>query len=123
MLEAAFPGGDPDVDATGRQVYTDYRSFSENLNQGECMPTVKVLARGQLTIPAALRKELHLEEDATLSVVKAGDSLILTAKRLAGDRLAKKAEKEVKKAGLGLDDLLKDLEKQRERYVRERYGR
>jgi len=87
------------------------------------MPTVKVLARGQLTIPAALRKELHLEEETALNVVKVGDALILTAKRLAGDRLAKKAEKEMKKAGLGLDDLLKDLEKQRARYTRERYGR
>ncbi|MEK6814148.1 MAG: AbrB/MazE/SpoVT family DNA-binding domain-containing protein [Nitrospirota bacterium] len=87
------------------------------------MPTVKVLARGQLTIPAALRKELHLEEETSLNVVKVGDALILTAKRLTGDRLAKKAEKEMKRAGLSLDDLLKDLEKQRERYVRERYGR
>jgi AbrB family looped-hinge helix DNA binding protein len=87
------------------------------------MPTVKVLARGQLTIPAALRKELHLEEETSLNVVKVGDALILTAKRLTGDSLAKKAEKEMKRAGLSLDDLLKDLQKQRERYVRERYGR
>lgn len=87
------------------------------------MLTVKVLARGQLTIPAALRKELHLEEETVLNVIKVGDALILTAKGLTGDRLAKKAEKEMKKAGLGLDDLLKDLEKQRGRYTRERYGR
>lgn len=72
MLQAAFPGGDPDVDAAGRQVYTDYRSYSENLNKGECMPTIKVLARGQLTIPAALRKELHLEEETVLNVIKVG---------------------------------------------------
>jgi hypothetical protein len=36
--------------------------------------------------------------------------------------VAKKARKGLKKAGLDLDDLLKDLEKQRERYNRERYG-
>lgn len=86
------------------------------------MAVVKVWGRGQLTIPAALRKELRLDEEATLNVVKAGDALILTPKKLIGDAIAKKARKEMKKAGLGLEDLLKDLKKQRERYNRERYG-
>jgi AbrB family looped-hinge helix DNA binding protein len=86
------------------------------------MAVVKVWGRGQLTIPAPLRKELRLDEEMTLNVVKVGDALILTPKKLIGDTLAKKARKEMKRAGLGLDDLLKDLEKQRERYNRERYG-
>lgn len=86
------------------------------------MAVVKVWGRGQLTIPAALRKELRLDEEMTLNVVKVGDALILTPKKLIGDIVAKKARKEMKRAGLGLDDLLKDLEKQRERYNRERYG-
>jgi len=86
------------------------------------MAVVKVWRRGQLTIPAPLRKELRLDEEMMLNVVKVGDALILTPKKLIGDTLAKKARKEMKKAGLGLEDLLKDLEKQRERYNRERYG-
>lgn len=86
------------------------------------MPIVKVWGRGQLTIPAALRKELHLDEETTLNVVRVGEALILTPKKLMGDAVAKKAEKEMKKAGLSLEDLLKDLEKQRDRYNRERYG-
>ncbi len=77
------------------------------------MPTVKVLARGQIAIPADLWKELRIEEGAALSVVKVGDALVLTARKIVGDKLAKKAEKEMKKAGVGLEDLLKDLEKQR----------
>ncbi|MEW6325255.1 MAG: AbrB/MazE/SpoVT family DNA-binding domain-containing protein [Nitrospirota bacterium] len=86
------------------------------------MAMVKVWGRGQLTIPASLRKELHLDEEATLNVVKVGDALILTPKKLMGDAVAKKAGREMKKAGLSLDDLLLDLAKQRERYNRERYG-
>jgi bifunctional DNA-binding transcriptional regulator/antitoxin component of YhaV-PrlF toxin-antitoxin module len=86
------------------------------------MAVVKVWGRGQLTIPAALRKELRLDEDTTLSVVKAGEALVLTPKKLVGDAVAKKAAREMKKAGLTLDDLLRDLEKQRRRYNRERYG-
>lgn len=86
------------------------------------MAVTKLWGRGQLTIPAALRKELHLDKETTLNVVKVGDVLILTPRKLIGDRIAQAAQKEMKKAGLTLEDLLKDLEKQRERYNREQYG-
>ena len=86
------------------------------------MPTVKVWGRGQLTIPASIRKELHLEEDAWLTVVKVGDVLLLTPQKLIGDAIAKKAARAMKQAGLKLDDLLADLKKQRDRYNRERNG-
>ncbi|MEW6683485.1 MAG: AbrB/MazE/SpoVT family DNA-binding domain-containing protein [Nitrospirota bacterium] len=86
------------------------------------MAVVKVWGRGQLTIPASLRKELRLDEETTLSVVRAGDALVLTPKKLIGDAVAKKAARELKKEGLTLEDLLRDLEKQRRRYNRERYG-
>ena len=66
------------------------------------MAVVKVWGRGQLTIPASLRKELLLDEETVLHVVKVGDALLLTPKKLVGDALAKKAEKEMEKAGLSL---------------------
>ena len=86
------------------------------------MPTVKIWGRGQLTIPASIRKELNLAEETTMTIVKAGDVLILTPRKLIGDTVAKKAARAMKKAGLRLEDLLADLDKQRERYNRERYG-
>jgi len=89
---------------------------------GQTMPAVKMWGRGQLTIPASLRRELHLDEETTLSVVKVGKALVLTTRTLIGDRVARKASKEMKDAGLNLEDLLRDLEKQRVRYNRERYG-
>jgi bifunctional DNA-binding transcriptional regulator/antitoxin component of YhaV-PrlF toxin-antitoxin module len=86
------------------------------------MPTVKVRGRGQLTIPASLRKDLDLDDDAELTVVKIGDVLLLTPRKLIGDTVARKAARAMKQAGVKLDDLLADLSKQRERYTRERYG-
>ena len=86
------------------------------------MPTVKVWGRGQLTIPASIRKELHLREESTLTIVKVGDVLVLTPRTLVGDTVAKKAARAMKKAGLRLQDLLADLDRQRDRYNRERYG-
>ena len=86
------------------------------------MLSVKVRGRGQVTIPASIRKELDLGDDATLSVVKVGDVLMLTPRKLVGDTVAKKAARAMKKSGLRLEDLLTDLDKQRDRYNRERYG-
>jgi bifunctional DNA-binding transcriptional regulator/antitoxin component of YhaV-PrlF toxin-antitoxin module len=86
------------------------------------MPTVKVRGRGQLTIPASLRKDLNLDDDADLTVVKVGDVLLLTPRKLIGDSVAKKAARAMKQSGLKLDDLLADLNTQRERYNRERDG-
>ena len=86
------------------------------------MPTVKVWGRGQLTIPASIRKELRLEEDVSLTVVKVGEVLLLTPWPLIGDEDAKKVARAMKKTGLKLDDLLADLKEQRERYNRERNG-
>jgi len=86
------------------------------------MPTVKVRGRGQLTIPASLRKDLNLDDDATLTVVKVGDVLLLTPRKLIGDAVAKKVSRAMKQTGLKLDDLLADLNTQREGYNRERYG-
>ncbi|MBI5410658.1 MAG: AbrB/MazE/SpoVT family DNA-binding domain-containing protein [Nitrospirae bacterium] len=86
------------------------------------MASVKVRERGQLTIPISVRKELDLDKEATMSLVKVGDALILTPRKLMGDAVAKKAARAMKKAGLRLQDLLADLEKQRARYNSERYG-
>ena len=64
------------------------------------MPTVKVRRSGQLPIPAFIRRELHLEEDASLTVVKVGDVLLLTPRKLIGDAVAKRAAGAMKQAGL-----------------------
>ena len=86
------------------------------------MPIVKVWGRGQLTIPASLRKELKLGDEATVNLVKVGDVLILTPRMMVGDAVAKKASRAMRRAGLRLADLLADLDRQRDRYTKERYG-
>jgi hypothetical protein len=63
-----------------------------------------------------------LDKGTTLSIVKAGKALVLTPKKLIGDAVARKVERELKKTGLTLEELLRDLEKQRRRYTRERDG-
>ncbi|MCZ6801924.1 MAG: AbrB/MazE/SpoVT family DNA-binding domain-containing protein [Nitrospirae bacterium] len=86
------------------------------------MPVVKIWGRGQLTIPASLRKELHLEEETPLTLVKVGEVLLLIPKHLEVDAVTKRAQREMKKVGLKLDDVLADLDRQRQRYTKEGYG-
>ena len=86
------------------------------------MALVKVWGRGQLTIPASIRKELQLEDEAALTLVKVGNVILMTPTALQIDSVAKKAKKELKKTGLTIDDVLADLDRQRTQYNKERRG-
>jgi AbrB family looped-hinge helix DNA binding protein len=86
------------------------------------MTLVKVWGKGQLTIPASIRKELKLTEDTPLTLVKVGNVILMTPKLLQVDAVAKKAQKEIKKTRLKVEDVLTDLDHQRARYNKDRYG-
>jgi AbrB family looped-hinge helix DNA binding protein len=87
------------------------------------MPTVRIRERGQVTIPSAFRKDLGLEENDALNMVKIDEMLILTSRKPFGDATAKKVEAAMRRKGLALDDLLSNLKEQRKKYSREAYGK
>ena len=84
---------------------------------------VKLWGRGQLTIPKEVRQALKLDDETQLNVFLVGRCMILTPKRLMRTALAKDIEKAMKTRGLGLEELLKELKDQRQRYNKEAYGR
>jgi bifunctional DNA-binding transcriptional regulator/antitoxin component of YhaV-PrlF toxin-antitoxin module len=84
---------------------------------------VRVRSRGQLTIPQDLREALDLGEETGLNVFRVGKVLLMTPKRLQRASLASEVEREMKRERLTLDDLLKDLKGQRERYLAETYSK
>ena len=84
--------------------------------------SVKLWERGQLTIPKEVRQALQLEENEELSVFSIGRCLVLTPKRLLRASLARDVERTMKAARLSLDDLLKTLKEERQRYTRQSYG-
>jgi len=86
------------------------------------MAVVKLRERGQLTIPYEYRKELGLGKEDVLNVLKIGDVLVLVPRQLAGDVISKKFESTMKKKGLTLGSMLKNLREQRRRYSSETYG-
>jgi bifunctional DNA-binding transcriptional regulator/antitoxin component of YhaV-PrlF toxin-antitoxin module len=82
---------------------------------------VRIRSRGQLTLPQDLREALNLDEESGLNVFRVGKVLLMTPKRLQRTSLASEVEREMKRDGLTLDDLLKDLKSQRKRYLAEAY--
>jgi bifunctional DNA-binding transcriptional regulator/antitoxin component of YhaV-PrlF toxin-antitoxin module len=87
------------------------------------MAVIKLRERGQLTIPYEYRKELGLDKEDVLNVLKIGDVLILVPRQLAGDVISRKIESTMKKKKLTLDNILKNLREQRKRYSRETYAK
>ena len=86
------------------------------------MSPVKVGNRGQLTIPSEYRKELGIEKGDVINVMKAGEVFILTREQVIGETIAGKMENVMKKKGLTLQDLLRNLKEQRRKYNKETYG-
>ena len=84
---------------------------------------IRMRSRGQITIPQELREALEIDETTGLNVLRVGKVLIMTPRRLERASLAREMEKELKKEGLSLEDLIADLRNQRERYASEAHPR
>ena len=82
---------------------------------------IKLWGRGQLTIPKEVRQALHLEDENQMSVFLVGRCLVLTPKRLFRASLAREVQRSMKTQRVGLEDLLKTLKDQRQRYNKESY--
>ena len=91
-------------------------------NRATAPKLVRVRSRGQLTIPQDMREALSLDESTGLNIFRVGKVLILSPKRLQRASLAKEVEREMKRQGLTLKDLISDLRVQREKYLAEAYS-
>jgi AbrB family looped-hinge helix DNA binding protein len=83
---------------------------------------VQVRERGQFTIPAEIRRQMGIEEGDVFSLMQLGDTLVATRKKLVSPEIARAIETIMEEEGVTLTDLLEGLDKQREAYVREKYG-
>ncbi|HLB95727.1 MAG TPA: AbrB/MazE/SpoVT family DNA-binding domain-containing protein [Patescibacteria group bacterium] len=70
---------------------------------------IKVWERGQITIPKEFREELEIKENDILYAEKLGNGLYLRPSESVIDQVQKKMSAMMKKRGLTVDDLIKDL--------------
>ena len=70
---------------------------------------IKVWERGQITIPKELREELEIKENDILYAEKLGNGLYLRPTESVIDQVQQKMSAMMKKKGLTVNDLIKDL--------------
>lgn len=98
------------------------RSAKQTTREAYGPMTVRVRQRGQFTIPVEIRRQMGIEKGDVFSLTQLGDTLVATRKKLVAPQIAAAIESLMEEEGLTLDDLVTGLEKQRERYVMEKYN-
>lgn len=84
--------------------------------------TVQIRGKGNITIPASLRKKYKLEEGEVFTIIDlGGGSFLLKPKVLGVDNLSRQIAKRLKDENVSLDDLLKALDEERKIYYQENY--
>lgn len=94
----------------------------EKTGEAQGPVVVQVRERGQFTIPAGIRRQMGIEEGDVFSLIQLGDTLVATRKKLVAPEIAVAIEALMEEEGVTLGDLLEGLDRQRETYVREKYG-
>lgn len=74
---------------------------------------VMIMDQGQLTLPNPIRTELNVQEYDVLTVVRVGNSILLTPRRTRVDELTDQISTLFEKEGVTLNDLMKGLEEDR----------
>ena len=103
-----------------RRVKMSQRDFDGTL---QLEPTSsRVTSKGQVTIPAKIRKRLNIGEGTVLSFLQIGEVILLSLRRLAVPGAQREMAWIMEEEGVTLQELLKGLEEERVRYNREEYG-
>ncbi len=76
---------------------------------------VQVRDRWQMTLPADIRRKIGLRKGDVFTVIQVGDTVVLARKKLVVPELADKVALIMAEQGVTLDDLLSELETQRQR--------
>ena len=83
---------------------------------------VRLRAKGQITIPEAVRERWDTAEGEILTLVEVGDLVLLSRKEPLVPRLADKIVALMAEEGVSLADLLEGLEDERKAIWAERHG-
>jgi len=83
---------------------------------------LRVYSKGQVTIPAKIRKSLNIGEGTLLSFLQIGEVILLSPRRLVVPGAQREIAQIMEKGGVTMRELLEGLEEERLRYNREEYG-
>ncbi len=84
--------------------------------------TVQVRQRGTLTLPAELRERYNIQTGDSFQLLDLDGVIVLTPLVPMVPELAREIERARVEAGLSMEEMLRALREQRERFVAEKYG-
>jgi AbrB family looped-hinge helix DNA binding protein len=84
--------------------------------------TIQVRKRGTLTLPAEVRERYNIKPGDIFRLLDLDGIFVLTPMVPMVPELAREIERARLEAGLSVEEMLKGLREQRERYVAEKYG-
>ena len=85
--------------------------------------TIQIRGKGTLTLPIELRRKYGLDEGDIITLIDLGDgSFLLTPIVSKVDRFGDRVAQAMAQEGVTLDEILAELDEERERYYRERYA-
>ena len=84
--------------------------------------TIQVRKRGTFTLPAEVRERYNIRPGDTFRLLDLDGIFVLTPMVPMVPELAREIERARLEVGLSVEEMLKGLREQRERYVAEKYG-
>jgi antitoxin PrlF len=83
---------------------------------------VRVQAKGQVTLPADIRKRLGLKKGDYVAVEETPEGVLITSRAMAAIRALDNIGHALKAKGLSLEDMIESGREIREELYREQYG-
>jgi antitoxin PrlF len=83
---------------------------------------VRVQEKGQVTLPAGLRRKLGLKKGDLVAFVETEGGVIITPQEVLATKALDRIGEILKKEGISLDDLVASGREERGRLIEERYG-
>jgi AbrB family looped-hinge helix DNA binding protein len=83
---------------------------------------VRVQEKGQVTLPAAIRKRFGLKRDDLVAVEATPEGVLITPQEVVATRALAEIGEALKEQGLTLEDMIESGREIREELFREQYG-
>lgn len=83
---------------------------------------VRVQEKGQVTLPAEVRKKLGLKKGDLVAVAETPEGVLITPQRILATKALDRIGEALREKGLSLDELIESGRQERPRLIRETYG-
>jgi AbrB family looped-hinge helix DNA binding protein len=83
---------------------------------------VRVQEKGQVTLPAEVRKSLGLKKGDLVAVTQTPDGVLITPQEVVAARALDRIGQILREQGLTLEEMIEGAREERGRIIEERYG-